>query len=270
MLSMLRIQSVLSIISFMVFGLLLLPILITLPLSFNSGSFFVYPLSGVSLRWYEEIFTNPVWLLAIKNSFLVATGTMLLASVLGVLASLGIRRIGQRAAGLTSLFLALPNMVPAVIAAVALFFFFVRFDLVGTLTGLVLAHTAIAIPFVVATVTSALQNFDSQLVRAASGLGAPPLRVFLTVTLPLIAPGVLSGAIFAFGISFDELIIALFLTTPETITLPRQIYMGINETVTPAVIAVSTLLFLATVGMVVAVGVLQRMSRRIRPPSETQ
>lgn len=253
--------------SYCVFGFLIVPLAVTIPLSFNEGRFFVYPLQGFSFRWYADLIEDPTWYAATKHSLIVAVGTTLLATTLGTLAAIGLSRTGRIVAGAATMLFVLPTMVPSVIVAVALFFAFAAIGLAGTFTGLILAHTVLALPFVVVTVSGALRNYDHQLTRAASGLGASPLRVMLTVTLPLIAPGVLSGAIFAFGISFDELVVALFLSSPDTITLPRQLFSGVNEAITPAVVAVSTLLVAVSVIMILLLNLLQRVSAQLTSSS---
>lgn len=248
--------------SYVVFAFLILPVLVTVPLSFNSGAFFVYPLQGFSLRWYVELIENPVWYDATMNSLTIAFGTMVLATTVGTSAAIGLMQIGRRFASPSMVLLLLPNMVPSVIVAVAMFLAFAPLGLAGTISGLILAHTALAIPFVVITVAAALRNYETKLAQAAAGLGAKPLRAFVTVTLPLIAPGVLAGAIFAFGVSFDELIVALFLSSPETITLPRQLFAGINEAITPAVVAASSLLIALSLVMILVINFLQGLSNR--------
>ena len=205
-----------------VLGFLILPILIIVPLSFSSGTFLTFPLPGVSLRWYEEFFASAPWQLALRNSLIVASATTVIATVLGTLAALGLTR--ARLPGQTLLLglIVSPMVVPLVIVAVGVYFAYAPFGLTGSLLGLTLAHTALAVPFVVITVSATLQGFDPNQARAGASLGASPAVVFFRIVLPLILPGVVSGALFAFVTSFDEVVVALFLTGPGERTLPSS------------------------------------------------
>jgi len=199
-----------------------------------------------------------------KNSFIVAISTTVLATFLGTLAALGLTRAKFPLKGLVMAMLISPMIVPVVITAVGVYFFFARLGLTNTLSGLVLAHTVLAVPFVVITVTSSLQGFDITLTRAAASLGANPVTVFFKVTLPLILPGLISGALFAFATSFDEVVVALFLAGPAQRTLPRQMFSGIRENIGPTITAVATLLIIISVLLMVAMELLRRRSERLR------
>ena len=157
-----------------------------------------------------------------------------------------------------------PLLIPIVITAVAMYFLLARIGLWGTYAGLILAHTALAVPFVVVTVLATLDGFDTNLVRAASNLGAPPLTAFRKVTLPIIFPGIASGGLFAFATSFDEIVVTLFIAAPEQRTLPRQIWSGVREYVSPGIAAVATLLILVSIFLLVTVELLRRRSERLR------
>jgi putative spermidine/putrescine transport system permease protein len=248
----------------LLFAFLLAPILVIVPLSFSAGEFFIYPLPGLSLRWYRDLFTNPIWLNAARNSLIVGGSTTVLATVLGTLAALGLA--GARFRGRTTVMALLisPMVVPLVITAVAAFFFYARLNLVGTYLGLILAHTTLALPFVVITVTATLQGFNANLVRAGASLGGSPPYVFFTIVLPLILPGVVSGALFAFATSFDEVVVALFLAAPEQRTLPRQIFDGVRQSITPTVTAVAAVLILISVLLMAALEWLRRRNERLR------
>lgn len=248
----------------LIFAFLLLPIIIIIPMSFNAGEFFVYPLPGVSLRWYEDLATNPMWLDAARNSFVVGAATTALATVLGTLAALGLAGARFRGRTLIMALLISPMVVPLVITAVGAFFFYSRLNLVGSYFGLIIAHTALALPFVVITVTATLQGFNQNLVRAAASLGAPPAYAFFSVVLPLILPGVISGALFAFATSFDEIVVALFIAAPEQRTLPRQIFAGLRQSITPTVTAVATVLILISFTLMATLEWLRRRSERLR------
>jgi putative spermidine/putrescine transport system permease protein len=154
--------------------------------------------------------------------------------------------------------------VPVIVAAVAIFYFYAWLGLAGTYVGVIAAHTALALPFVVVTVSATLQGFDANLLRSAASLGASPLRVFHKVTLPLIAPGVVSGALFAFVTSFDELVVVLFLASPEQRTLPRQIWSGVRETISPTITAAAVVLILVSIALMAAVELLRRRGERLR------
>jgi len=243
---------------------LVAPILIIVPLSFSSGSFFMYPLPGLSLRWYRDFFTSSFWLPAVWNSLLVGTAATLLATVLGTLAALGLWRARFAGQGLLLALLISPIVVPVVIIAVGVYFVFAPLGLTDGYAGLILAHTTLAAPFVVITVLATLSGFDRTLLRAASSLGARPLTSFRRVMLPLIAPGVLSGAVFAFAASFDEVVVALLIAGPAQRTLPRQMFAGINDNISLTITAAATMLIAISLAFMVLVGWLQRRSERLR------
>jgi putative spermidine/putrescine transport system permease protein len=250
-----------------VLAFLVLPILVIVPLSFSAGTFLTYPLPGLSLRWYADFFGSEMWLAALKNSLIVASATTVLATALGTLAALGLARGRVPFRGLVMAVLISPLMVPLVITAVGVYFLFALAGLVNTYTGLILAHTVLAVPFVVITVASSLQGFDRTLSRAAASLGANPTRVFFSVTLPLILPGVISGALFAFATSFDEVVVALFLAGPEQRTLPRQMFSGIRENIGPTITAAATLLIALSIALMVTMELLRRRAERLRGSS---
>lgn len=248
----------------LVFLFLVLPILAMIPISFSAGEWLTYPLPGLSLRWYQDFLSSPMWLRALQNSIIVATSTTLLATVLGTLAALGLARASFPFKGLLMALLISPIVVPIVITAVGVYFFFAGLGLVNTYIGLILAHTVLAVPFVVITVAAALQGFNVTLTRAAASLGANPVVVFFRVTLPLILPGVVSGALFAFATSFDEVVVALFLAGPEQRTLPRQMFSGIRENISPTITAVATVLIAISVLLMTAIELLRRRGERLR------
>lgn len=241
---------------------LILPILVIIPLSFSSGTFLTYPLPGYSMRWYEAFLSSDKWGDAVSNSFMIAPLATLLATVLGTLASLGLTRPGFPFRGLVMGILISPMVVPIVIVAVGMYFSFAKMGLANSYTGLVLAHAALGAPFVVITVTATLQGFDYNLVRAASSLGANPVTSFFKVTLPLIAPGVLSGALFAFATSFDEVVVVLFLASPEQRTLPLQMFSGIRENIDPTIAAAATIMIIVSVLLLVTMELLRRRNEK--------
>ena len=209
----------------------------------------VFPLPGLSMRWYADFFTNPAWMSALRNSLMLAIVTTLVATTLGTLAALGLVRLPARHRGIVSTLLLSPMIVPVIIVGVATFFYFARFGLVGTFLGLVLAHTALALPLVVIAVSATLEGFDPNLLRAAYASGAAPFAAFWQVTRPLVMPGIVTGAAFAFITSFDEIVCVIFLGSPEFRTLPRQIWSGAKETVSPTITVAAVFLVVASVVM---------------------
>lgn len=243
---------------------LIAPILVIIPLSFNSVPFFTYPMPGLSLRWYQEFFLASQWQVALYNSIFVAVSVTLLSTTLGTFAALGLSRPNFPWRTAVMGLLISPIIVPVVITAVALYFFYAQVGLLNSYAGVILAHTTIATPFVVITVTATLKGFDHSLTRAAAGLGAPPITIFFKVTMPLILPGMISGALFAFGTSFDEVVLALFIASVEQRTLPRTMFSGIREEISPTITAAATVLILFSIAMLTTVELLRRRSERLR------
>jgi len=243
---------------------LMLPILVIAPLSFNSDSFLLYPMSGFSLRWYDEFLSSPAWRQALMNSCIVSPFATLLAMALGTPAAVGLTRMDFPGKALLTAVLISPMVVPVVIVGVATYLVFAPIGLTGSYIGLIMVHAALGVPFVVTTVSATLQGFDFNLVRAAASLGANPLTTFFKVTLPLVAPGVISGGQFAFGTSFDEVVVTLFLAGPEQTTLPRQMFSGIRENISPTIAAVATILTVLSTLMLITLEWLRRRSERLR------
>ncbi|MFV0473166.1 MAG: ABC transporter permease [Pikeienuella sp.] len=225
---------------------LVAPTLVVIPMSFADKKSLAFPPSGFSLQWYENFFTNPQWFDSLTVSARVATMVAAVATVIGTMAAIGIERMKSRAGGLIRAVLITPMIVPGVVLAVGIYAVYLDTRLVGTWLGYVLAHTLLAVPFVVIAVGANLAVFDERLETAAASLGASGLTTFFTVTLPLILPGILSGALFAFVTSFDEVIVSLFITSPQLKTLPVQIYSSITRDADPTVAAVGSLIFMAT------------------------
>jgi len=242
---------------------LLLPMFVIVPISFSSAKFLTFPPPGWSLQWYEKYFTSPAWLAATWLSVRVAALTMVLATGLGTLAALGLARGRFRGRGLLYGLVLSPMIIPVIITAIAIYFLFARWELTGTLAGLALAHTVLAIPIVVVIVSATLQGVDPNLEHAAMNLGANRLRTFWRVTLPIIRPGVISAAIFAFIVSFDEVIIAMFLSSPTTATLPKQMWDGIRQEIDPTIAAVSTLVIVGSVALLLLAEVLRGQAQRL-------
>ncbi len=228
---------------------LLLPILVIIPLSFSSSSFLSYPIPGWSMQWYDNLFSSDDWARATRNSFIVAPLATLLATVLGTMAAVGLARVNFLGKSTLMSLLISPMVVPIVVVGVSTYLFFAKIGLADTYTGLVLVHAALGAPFVLTTVLATLQGFNHNLVRASLSLGAGPLETFFRVTLPIIAPGVISGALFAFATSFDEVVVTLFIAGPTQVTLPRQMFTGIRENISPTIAAVATLLIIFTTAL---------------------
>lgn len=244
---------------------LILPVLVIVPLSFNVSSFLTYPLDGFSLRWYQEIF-NPdgPWLAALKNSLIVAPFATLLAVSLGTVAAVGLNKADFPGKGLILALLISPMVVPLVIVAVGMYFFFAQVGLLNSFLGLILAHAVLGTPFVVITVNATLRGFDHNQVRAGASLGANPLQVFFKVVLPQILPGVASGGLFAFATSFDEVVVALFIASPSERTLPMQMFSGIRENISPAIAAMATIMIALSALLLLVMELLRRRNEKIK------
>lgn len=243
----------------LIVGFLVAPLLVVLPLAFTSSAFLTYPIPSWSLRWFAELIHNEVWSRAILNSLLIALATTALATVLGTLAALGLRgRNLMLGAQMRTLFL-LPMVVPAVVLGVGMQALFVRFGINSTYLSVIVAHSVIAIPFVVISVSGALAGIDRRVERAAESLGASPRKVFFLVTLPLAMPGVLSGAALAFATSLDEVVLTLFVAGPNQRTLARQMFSTLRENISPAIASAA---FVIIVGTVIVALLLQLLRRR--------
>ena len=252
----------------LIFVFLVAPILVIVPLSFNAEPYFTFTdgmlrfdPDAYSLRWYLEIVENDAWTRALGNSLLIGLAATVLATLLGTLASLGLARRAMPARRAAMALLISPMVTPLIVSAAGMFFFYSTLGLSQTHLGLILAHAALGTPFVVITVTATLSTFDTNLTRAAASLGAGPLRTFRRVQFPLIAPGVLSGALFAFAASFDEVVVVLFMAGADQRTIPRQMWAGIREQISPAILAVATFLIVFAVLLLFTVEWLRRRSR---------
>ena len=220
-----------------------------------------------SLEWYREIINDEKWILAIKNSFYIGFFATILATVLGTCAAIGLSNPSMPFQRIIMAILLSPMIVPLIITAAGMFFFYSQMNIAGTYIGVIIAHAALGTPFVIITVNAALAGFDYSLVRASMSLGAPPLMTFLKVVVPLIRPGVISGALFAFITSFDEVVVVLFLAGPEQRTIPRQMFSGLREQINPTILAVATLLIVISVLMLITIEYLRRRGESIRTGS---
>ena len=254
-----------------IFFFLIAPILIIIPLSFNAENFFTFTPEmlaldpeGYSTKHYRDFFTNPDWQVPLWNSLKIAPVATFLSVALGTLAAIGLSQPHVPFRRAIMAILISPMIVPLIISAAGMFFFYSKIGLSHTFPGIILAHAAIGTPFVVITVTATLAGFDSNLMRAAASLGATPTRTFFKVVVPLISPGVISGALFAFITSFDEVVVALFLSGMEYRTLPVKMFEGIRYEVDPAIAAVATLVIFIAVLVLTTAELLRRRGERLR------
>lgn len=255
----------------LIFLFLITPILVIIPLSFNVEPYFTYTPGmlaldpeAYSLKWYEDFVNNTQWTHSVKNSFIIAIFSTILATVLGTLAALGLSKPHMPYRSVMMGILISPMIVPLIISAAGMYFFYSNIGLDQTYLGIILAHTALGTPFVVITVTATLVGFDHSLTRASANLGANPTTTFFKVIMPLILPGVISGALFAFITSFDEVVVVLFLAGFEQRTIPRQMWSGIREQISPTILAVATILVLISVALLATLELLRRRSERLR------
>ncbi len=261
---------------------LVAPLIAVIPLSFTSSAFLSFTPEmlaldpeGFSLRWYRMLIgdcsdalittvCSDKWKIGAINSLFIAVFATIVATSLGILASLALSRPEMPFRKAIMALMISPLIVPLIITASGMFLFFAKFKLVATFTGLILAHSVLGIPFVVITVTATLTGFDNSLTRAAAGLGGSAFRNFFKVQMPLIAPGVISGGLFAFITSFDEVVVMLFIGGREQLTLPRQMWSGIRQEISPTILSAATVLVILAVILLVVVELLRRRSERLR------
>ncbi|WP_068117387.1 ABC transporter permease [Tropicimonas marinistellae] len=275
----------------LIFLFLIAPILIVIPLSFNAEPYFTFTEkmlaldpTGYSTRWYDMLLTfgmtnpdaprdsswwadtwaNAAWINAAKNSVIIGFFSTILATVLGTVAALGLSRPEMPFRRSIMAILISPMIVPIIITATGLFFFYSATGLANTYLGIVMAHATLGIPFVIITVTATLVGFDHSLTRASASLGADPTTTFFKITMPLILPGVISGALFAFVTSFDEVVVVLFVAAHDQQTIPRQMWNGIREQISPAILSVATILVIVSIALLTTVELLRRRSEKLR------
>ena len=255
----------------LIFIFLVGPIFVIIPLSFNELPYFTFTPemlsfdpAGYSTKWYQEFFSEDSWQRAVQNSFLIAIFATLISTFLGTLAALGLSRPEMPFRKTIMALLISPMIVPLIISAAGMYFFYARIGLASTHIGVILAHAALGIPFVIITVTATLVGFDHSLTRAAASLGSSPTRTFFVVIVPLILPGVISGALLAFITSFDEVVVVLFVGSVEQRTIPWKMFSGIREEIRPTILAVATLLVFISIVLLTMVELLRRRSERLR------
>lgn len=254
-----------------IFMFLITPILVVMPLSFNAENFFTFTPEmlrfdpeGYSLKHYRDFFTNDDWQNAMWNSLKIAPVATLLSVTFGTLAAIGLSQPHVPFRRAIMAILISPMIVPLIISAAGMYFFYSRIGLQGTYFGVVLAHAALGIPFVIITVTATLVGFDRSLTRAAANMGANPVTTFFRVQMPLILPGVISGGLFAFITSFDEVVVVLFVGSAGQKTLPWQMFIGLREQISPTILAVATILVGISICLLTVVEMLRRRSERMR------
>jgi len=256
--------------AYLVLAFLMLPIIIIIPLSFNAEPFFTFTdgmlalePTAYSTKWYAQILSDDKWMLAIKNSFFIGICATLIATSLGTLAAIGMSNSEMPFKRVIMAMLLSPMIVPLIITAAGMFFFYTQLNLAGSYLGIIIAHAVLGTPFVIITVNAALAGFDYSLVNASQGLGAKPTYTFFKVVMPLIRPGVISGALFAFVTSFDEVVVVLFMAGPEQRTIPRQMFSGLREQISPTILAVATLLVLVSALLLLTIEYLRSRAERI-------
>jgi putative spermidine/putrescine transport system permease protein len=242
---------------------LLLPMLVVIPLSFSTNALLRWPPKGFTFEWYHKFLSDPQWTNATVTSLKVAGATVVLATIFGTTLALGLDRSRFRGKALVNAVAISPIVVPAIILAIGLFFIFTTLRITGTIKGLIFAHTVLATPLVLASVLASLRGLDRNLERAARNLGASPFHVFLRITLPLILPGMFAGAVFAFITSWDEIVIAIFVTGPLVKTLPVVMWTQVTTFVDPTVAAAATVvLAVTTLALIIGIVVRARASSR--------
>lgn len=254
-----------------IFVFLITPILVVMPLSFNAQNFFTFTPemlrfdpAGYSLKHYKDFFTSNEWQQALRNSLMIAPAATLLSVSFGTLAAIGLSSEHVPFRRAIMAILISPMIVPLIISAAGMYFFYSRIGLQGTYFGVVLAHAALGIPFVIITVTATLVGFDRSLTRAAANMGADPVTTFFRVQMPLILPGVISGGLFAFITSFDEVVVVLFVGSANQQTLPWEMFTGLREQISPTILAVATILVVISIALLSTLEYLRRRSERLR------
>jgi putative spermidine/putrescine transport system permease protein len=241
---------------------LVAPAFVVIPLSFTDKASFQFPPTGWSLRWYEAFFENPEWIDSVVTSAKLAVVVTVLATILGTAMALVLTRERVVAKGVLWAIVLSPLVVPTVVAAVGIYAVYIKWHLTGRFWGLVAAHTCLAIPLVTVAVSASLSSLDKRLGDAAASLGATPWRTFKQVTLPIVAPGVLTGAVFAFVTSFDEIVIALLLQSADSRTLPVKMFSSLTVNIDPTVAVASTFTMIMTISVLLLLGRMRREGRR--------
>ena len=269
-----------------VFFFLIAPLIAIVPISFSRSPFMLFTEGMLawppepeawSLRWYKNMLgmcdadvvssTVPCankWMIGTVNSLYIGFTSTLIATSLGTMAALGLSRPHMPFKGIIMSILISPMIVPLIITAAGMFFFYARINLVYTFTGIIMAHVALATAFVVITVTATLVGFDTNMIKASQSLGAKPIRTFFKIIMPLILPGVISGALFAFITSFDEVVIVMFMASLDQLTIPKQMWAGIRQEISPVILCMATCLVVLSIFLLTTVEMLRRRSEKLR------
>jgi len=255
----------------LIFIFLIAPILTIIPLSFNAEPYFTFTSkmlhldpTAYSLRWYHDLFTSEEWLSSIRNSFFIAISATIISTTLGTVAAIGLSRREMPARGLITAILISPMVVPLIVTGAGLFSFYARLNLTNTFFSIIMSHVVLGTPFVIITVTAAMSGFDQSLIRAAQNLGANQTTTFFKVILPLLLPGVISGALFAFMTSLDEVVVVIFLAGPAQTPMTVRMFSGLRENISPTILAIATILVLISVVLLTSLEMLRRRSERMR------
>ncbi|MEQ8297670.1 MAG: ABC transporter permease [Nitratireductor sp.] len=255
----------------LIFFFLIAPIIVIIPLAFNAEPYFTFTREmltfspdGYSMRWFNNLFGSTEWMSSIRNSFIISIASTIVATALGTLAALGLNRPSMPARGLITAVLISPMIVPLIITAAALFSFFARAGLSQTFPGIILSHVVLGTPFVVLTVTASLAGFNETLIRASQSLGANQTRTFFKVILPLLLPGVISGALFAFVTSLDEVVIVNFMAGPEQTPMTVRMFSGLREEISPTILALASLLVALSILLLSTLEMIRRRNERLR------
>ena len=269
-----------------VFFFLIAPLIAIVPISFSKSPFMLFTEGMLawppdpeawSLRWYKnmvgmcdaDVVSSTVpcankWMIGTVNSLFIGIVSTFIATALGTTAALGLSRPHMPFKGIIMSILISPMIVPLIITAAGMFFFYARINLVYTFTGIIMAHVALATPFVVITVTATLVGFDTNMIKASQSLGAKPTRTFFKIIMPLILPGVISGALFAFITSFDEVVIVMFMASLDQLTIPKQMWAGIRQEISPVILCMATCLVFLSILLLSSVELLRRRSEKMR------
>ena len=267
-----------------VFFFLIAPLVAIIPISFSKSPFMLFTEGMMSwppdpeawsFRWYrymvgictDKNLTTPCsnkWMVGTVNSFFIGFVSTFIATALGTMAALGLSRPHMPFKAIIMSILISPMIVPLIITAAGMFFFYAKVNLVYSFTGIILAHVALSTPFVVITVTATLVGFDTNMTRAAQSLGARPIKTFFKVIMPLILPGVISGALFAFITSFDEVVVVMFMASLNELTIPKQMWAGIRQEISPVILCMATCLVLLSIFLLTTVELLRRRSEKMR------
>lgn len=255
----------------LIFFFLVAPIVVIVPLAFNAEPYFTFTKemlsfdpAGYSLRWYRNLLGSSEWMSSIRNSFIISISATIIATSLGTLAALGLNRRNMPARGIITAVLISPMIVPLIITAAALFSFFARVGLANTFPGIILSHVVLGTPFVVLTVTASLAGFDQTLIRASQSLGANQTRTFFKVILPLLLPGVISGGLFAFVTSLDEVVIVNFMAGPAQTPITVRMFSGLREEISPTILALASLLVALSILLLTTLEMIRRRNERLR------